>query len=324
MNHDSSPCLRRISVLLASALIGSGIFSAHADPRTSANYGLSPETVDAGGARTTAGVYANDGSVGLIVGVGNVPAAFESARLGYAAQLYEQVGFAVTSGVFRASVAQAPASVNEGGTVQLGAVRLLDDSSAIPVDPSSIAWTIQSGPLISINANGVATAATVYQDSPAAVRAVFDGWTDVLGVTVRNVNPDDFGSYAADGLPDDWQVAHFGLENPLAAPAVDASGTGQTNLFKYIAGLDPLDPNSRFALAIEPVPGQPDQANVVFTPRLAGRIYTVLSTTNLVTPAWAPLGSVSVSVSDNGTLRTVTDLDAVDVVKFYRVEIAKP
>jgi len=50
-------------------------------------------------------------------------------------------------------------------------------------------------------------------------------------------------------------VQFFGQPpNLLAAPGVDVSGTGQTNLFKYAAGLDPLDPNSRFTLTIAPVP----------------------------------------------------------------------
>jgi len=49
--------------------------------------------------------------------------------------------------------------------------------------------------------------------------------------------PDNFRSYAGDGLLDGWQVQYFGQNNPKAGPSVDATGTGQTNLFKCVAGL---------------------------------------------------------------------------------------
>lgn len=56
-----------------------------------------------------------------------------------------------------------------------------------------------------------------------------------------------------DGIDDSWQVQYFGQPpNPLAAPNADADGTGQNNLFKFIAGLNPLD-GSRFTLSILPV-----------------------------------------------------------------------
>ena len=57
-----------------------------------------------------------------------------------------------------------------------------------------------------------------------------------------------------------WQevVGGIGL---MFAP-VRSTGTGQTNLFKYIAGLNPLDPNSRFTLAIQPFAAQPGRRNL--------------------------------------------------------------
>ena len=46
-----------------------------------------------------------------------------------------------------------------------------------------------------------------------------------------------------------WQVQYFGsTNNPNAAPTADADGTGQNNLFKFLAGLDPTNPASIFQI----------------------------------------------------------------------------
>ena len=149
-------------------------------------------------------------------------------------------------------------NVNEGAALQLTAWQLLDDATFLAVPAASVAWSVQSGPLTGISTAGVATAGIVYQDNAATAQGIFSGNTGALGLTVKNVNPDDFGSYAGDEIDDGWQNQYFGLNNPNAAPHVDFDGTGQTNLFKYIAGLDPLDANSRFTLrASSPFPASP-------------------------------------------------------------------
>ena len=40
---------------------------------------------------------------------------------------------------------------------------------------------------------------------------------------------DNFGTYAGDGLGDDWQVQYFGLSNPNAAPLLDPDFDGHNN-----------------------------------------------------------------------------------------------
>ena len=68
------------------------------------------------------------------------------------------------------------------------------------------------------------------------------------------------GPYAGGGIPDSWLVQYFGLPpNPNAAPTADFTGTGQNNLFKYVAGLDPTNPASVFVLKVANVAGQPTQ-----------------------------------------------------------------
>jgi len=146
--------------------------------------------------------------------------------------------------------------------------------------------------------------------------------TGTLGLTVLDTIPDNFGSYAADGLGDDWQVQYFGQNNPLAAPLLDPDGDGQNNRFEFTAGLIPTNPLSRFLLSIAPVPGQPGQKHVIFEPIVAGRSYVVKTSLDLSSASWTAL--VGGSVSDNGSQRIVTDTSASEVMKLYKVEIVKP
>ncbi len=290
--------------------------SLHAGPRTSANYSIATDTADAGGKRTTSASYTNDGSVGLIAGLSTVAAPPETAKSGYIGQLYDIVGFILSA---------SPTTIDEGGTLQLSAGHLLDDATTLAVPATSVAWSVASGPLTSIDASGLATAGLVYQNTAATAQGIFAGNTSTLALTVVNVNLDNFGAYAGDTLDDAWQVQYFGQPpNANAGPNVDFDRTGQTNLFKYIAGLNPLDPNSRFTLSIAAVPGQPAQKNLIFTPRLTDRSYVVKSKADLPGATWDPL--TSSTFSDNAPLqqRTVTDLSATGARKFYHVEITKP
>ena len=151
---------------------------------------------------------------------------------------------------------------------------------------------------------------------------MFDNFTGSLNFTVLDTILDNFGSYAGDGLGDDWQVQYFGQNNPLAAPALDPDGDGLTNLFEFTAGLVPTDPQSHFTLRIQSVPGQPAQKNVVFRPRLDGRTYAVQTRSGLNGGVWTPL--ISGLASDNGDERIVTDPNATGGLKFYRIQITRP
>jgi len=284
----------------------------HAGPRTSANYTVPADTADGGGKRATSAAYTNDGSIGGITGISTVASPAESAKSGYVGQLYDITGLLVN----------APAStVNETGTLQLAAWQFLDDTSLLAVSANSVTWGVVSGPVTGISLAGLATAGTVYQNTPATVQGAFGGFTGTLNLSVLDTIPDNFGSYAGDGLDDAWQVQYFGQNNPLAAPNVDASGTGQTNLFKYIAGLNPLD-GSRFTLACVPVPGQPGQKNLIFAPIVAGRTYTVKFRSDLAASTWTVLtGSTQ---ADNAGVRTLTDTVATGTQKFYHIEITMP
>lgn len=186
--------------------------TAHAGPRTSANYTVATDSVDAGGARATSANYTNDGSVGGIVGVSTVASPAETAKHGYIGQLTE---------VTALQLAAAPTTVNETATRQLDAVQLLDDLTTVAVPAASISWSVQSGPLTGISAGGLATAAIVYEDTAATAQGDYAGDTGTLELTVRDTIADNFGTYAGDGLADDWQVQFFGEDNPMAGPDFD-------------------------------------------------------------------------------------------------------
>lgn len=75
-------------------------------------------------------------------------------------------------------------------------------------------------------------------------------------------------------------------------------------------------------LQIASVPGQPAQRQLIFSPRLDGRSYTVKSTLSLTPTTWTTLPSST--TQDSGAQRTVTDTAATEPRKLYRVEIVRP
>ncbi len=288
--------------------------AAQAGPRTSASYTVPTDTADAGGKRTISASYTNDGSIGGIAGLSTVAAPAEIAKHGYIGQLYDVTGLTLTA---------ASLNVNETATVQLGAWQALDDATFLAVPAANVAWSVASGPLTGISAGGLATAGIVFQDTAATAQGSYLGQTGTLGLTVKNVNLDDFGSYAGDGIDDAWQNQYFGLNNPLAAPTADPDGDAQKNAFEFTAGLIPNDPASRFTLTVQPVAGQPTQKKLVFSPLVAGRTYTVKAKASLLSGTYLPLTNPS-APTDNGPERTITDLSATGATKVYQVEITKP
>lgn len=273
--------------------------------------------LDGGGQRTSGSVTAtvvNDGSLGGIGGISTASGAVTvTAKHDYVGQLYDVLAVAIDA---------SPTSVGESGTRQLFAAAGMDDATALILAPSELDWSVLSGPLSGIDGAGLATAETVYEDTAAVAQGDYVGLTGTLGLTVLDTIPDNFGSYAGDGIDDDWQFQFFGLDNSDAAPLLDPDGDGQHNLYEFVAGLIPTDPFSRFSLSTGPVPGQPDQAQVVFDPIVADRTYTVVTSSDLVSGSWVPL--IGGSASDNGDQRTVIDPSASGPRKFYSIKIEKP
>jgi hypothetical protein len=287
--------------------------SMHAAVRSSASYSLAAESMDNAGRPSSSASYTHSGSAGSIVGLGSVASPNETIKHGYIGQLYEIIAL---------QLALPSANLNETASAQLTAAPLLDDATTLAsLDPSSVTWSIVSGPLASISTGGMATAATVYQDTPASVGGVAGALNGQFTLTVLNVGNDDFGLYAGDGIDDSWQVQYFGQNNPNAGPNADPDGDGQNNLFESMAGLIPTDRSSRFTLQIAAGVSATSKT-LTFNPIVAGRSYLIQSKPDLTSATWSPVSSTN--QSDNGTARSVTDPNASGGKKTYRVQISKP
>ena len=226
-----------------------------ADLRTSANYSIATDTTDSGGSRGTSGAggnYTNSGSISTVTGTASANSPAETAKAGYIGQIFDVTGLQLNS-------ASLTNTVNEGATLQLAAWQVLDDATFLAVPAASVAWSVVSGPLVSVNASGLATAEIVYEDTPATAQGIFGGFPPAtLVLTVKNVNPDDLPGYANDGIDDKWQKDYFGLPpNPLAAPTADPDGDGQTYLFEFTAGVIRTIPPRASPSALSPSPASP-------------------------------------------------------------------
>ncbi len=122
-----------------------------------------------------------------------------------------------------------------------------------------------------------------------------------------------------------WQVYYFGsTNNPSAALAADADGTGQNNQFKYIAGLNPTNPSSVFVFQMAGAPNQLGTASLTFSPVVAGRNYIPQFRTNAVNDVWMPLTTYATPWATNGSAVTITDTNAVFPQELYRLQISLP
>jgi PKD repeat protein len=123
-----------------------------------------------------------------------------------------------------------------------------------------------------------------------------------------------------------WQLQYFNCTNcVLAQLNVDADGTGQNNLFKYIAGLDPTNPASMFVLNVASGTNQSQAMNLNFNPLAIGRTYTPQFSTDLVSGVWMPLTTYMGPVTNiGGTQVTITDTNPIPPQEFYRIDISLP
>ena len=122
-----------------------------------------------------------------------------------------------------------------------------------------------------------------------------------------------------------WQSQYFGCTNcQQAQMSMDADDTGQNNLFKFAAGLDPTNPASIFSLLVARVPNQPRAMNLNFYPLAPGRTYTPQVSTDLVSGVWMPLTTYTGPVTNSGSRVTITDTNAIGPRKFYRIKITSP
>lgn len=295
----TSPLRTWASTLLLALALAANAFAA--------TPALVNSSVTAGGRQTVGSIVVNSdlGGLGGLASAGTFV-----ARSGVVGQFTDVQSVVVTA---------SPTTVNEGSTRQLAATANFTDGTVLPLATTNATWSVGSGQLTSVNSAGLATAATVYQDTNGVARADYLGQFGTLTLTVLNVNTDDFGTYAGDGIDDAWQVQYFGIGNANAAATADPDGDGQNNLFEYLAGTNPTSFSSAFTLGVT---GSAAQRTVSFAPVTAGRTYTVEFATNLSTKVFSPL--TGGSTVDNGSTRSVTDSSTTNPARYYRVKISLP
>jgi hypothetical protein len=285
------------NILLLQLLFGTAAFAAN----------VVITAVDGGGGRATSANYVNDGSIGAITGVST--AGVGIARHGYVGQLTEVSSMTATG---------APATVNETATTQLSGAATMDDATVTVLTGSEINWIAPTWPLAAINASGVASAAVVYANTSATVTGAYLGVTGSGALVVLNSNPDNFGLYDSDQIPDGWQVAYFGTENP-AGQASATNATGQNNLYAYVADLCPTNPNASFAITAV---SNTTLTNSVCFWSSSNRLYLLEWTTNLIAGGWTNTPGVT-PVAGNGGMFWRNDTNATSP-RFYRVSVRVP
>lgn len=121
-----------------------------------------------------------------------------------------------------------------------------------------------------------------------------------------------------------WQLQHFGCTNcPQASPDADTDGTGQNNWFKYIAGLNPTNPASRFALSAAAITNPTTGVKLTYGPIAAGRTYTPWLSSNLFATSWTTLTGYLGPIMSAGNA-TLTDTNFALPSRFYRLSISYP
>jgi hypothetical protein len=302
-----------------------------AQAATSENYALEPAALDNGGVGTSSANYRADASVAA---GGAVSSEQYSDRTGFAGQLDDAVA---TSIVITAPLLE----VEEGGTCQLGASLVYDDQTTSALPPASLTWSVLSGPISAISSAGLITGGPVYQNSPALVSAVFQGFSTTQEVSVNNTDGDNFGSYANDGLPDVWQVQYFGAPpNAKAAPLADPDGDGFTNLQAFAFGMNPMlgkPAPVRWIGTMQVNPGVPTQlitnenGTVAFLAVYARRkdyesmhlVYTVEFSGDLLT--WVASTAPPTVLADDWRMQAVSVPDGFSAggkkARFFRVKV---
>jgi uncharacterized repeat protein (TIGR01451 family) len=98
----------------------------------------------------------------------------------------------------------------------------------------------------------------------------------------------------------------------------DASGDGYSNFAKYVLGTDPLDRSLELQFMVTP---GPTNVTVGFAPFMGGRIYQLLTATNLVSPVWVTLTNTAAQNTNDGSGYFTVGPPAGGKAAFYRLGV---
>jgi hypothetical protein len=153
----------------------------------------------------------------------------------------------VTNGVLIANAPSTGSWHHVASTFNGSNMILYIDGQIAAEEPASGVLSITSDPL-AIGSGPQGSVSNMFSGAMNDVRVYGSALSaaEIAGL----YNTDTVG----DGIPNWWRQRYFGngwSTNSSSCAACDADGTGQNNLFKYIAGLDPTNPASAFGLNLD-------------------------------------------------------------------------
>jgi spore germination protein YaaH len=109
-------------------------------------------------------------------------------------------------------------------------------------------------------------------------------------VRVTGVEMDAAADQDGNGLPDAWEILYFGQLG--VDPAADGDGDGMLNSKEYLAGTDPMDPDSHLAIWESRLDAEQEGHMVLSWPSVAGRVYEIWCASNLFHSSARRMGDV--------------------------------
>jgi hypothetical protein len=148
--------------------------------------------------------------------------------------------------------------------------------------------------------------------------------TSQISAVSFRLTPHTGGDSDRDGMPNEWETAHFGFFTNATAGA-NADGDLLNNLEEYIADTVPTNADSCYTAIIGRLaPAESDTVQLTSpVPTSTQRVYDVLWTTNLLgSVAWTPVG-LNRPGAANGSAVTLTVTNRFPST-LYRVSVKLP
>ena len=121
-----------------------------------------------------------------------------------------------------------------------------------------------------------------------------------------------------DGLPDNWEMLHFG---DLAEGAEgDFDGDGNSNLNENLAGTDPADARSRFLIASARSAETPGSVTLTWS-SVPGKNYRIMRSYDLGAGSWQQVQTASAEPGPSQTTSASVALEAGRGEVFFRIEV---